>query len=353
MRLPAPYDTWFPGAPIDGTYGYDRDALAAVEPAEEPEGFADLWRSWHAAARGVPADVALEPLDPPARRGTHDVSLVTFAADGGLRLRAWVALPVGTAPRVGIVHGHGYGGREAPSFERVPRDAAVIFPVARGLGSLNAGVGAPQVSAEHVLHGIGDVRTYVLGRCAVDLWHAATALQEVLADVPGAPAGIPLYYVGSSFGGGVGALAVPWDDRFVGATLEVPSFGQYDERLAVPCTGSGEAQRRHVAAHPEARRVLALTDASVAATHLRVPVRVECALWDAHVPPPGQFGVANGVAAAERAGTGAELELAVHSAGHAEYPGQARELATSFAATRAHVGRAVERAVARAAAAAP
>ncbi|WP_166848135.1 acetylxylan esterase [Isoptericola sp. BMS4] len=336
--LPAPYDAWFPDAEIDGTYGFDRDALGAVRPAEEPEGFADLWRSWFAAARGVAADVVLEPV---GRRGAHDVSVATFTADGGLRLRAWVALPTGGEVRVGIVHGHGYGGRDEPTFERVPEHAAVIFPVARGLGALNAGVGAPGTSAEHVLHGIEDVATYSLGRCARDLWHAATALTEVLGSAP------PLYYVGGSFGGGVGALALPWDDRFVGATLTVPSFGQYDLRLAVPCHGSGEAQRRYVAEHPEARRVLALTDASVAATHLRVPTRVECALWDANVPPQGQFAVANGVAAAERAGTGTALELGVLSAGHAEYPGQAREMAAAFAATRAHVDRAVSRAAVR------
>jgi cephalosporin-C deacetylase len=334
-HLPAPYDAWFPDAEIDGTYGYTEDSLRAVRPADEPDGFADLWRSWFAAARGVAADVSLEPL---GRRGTHDVSVVTFTADGGLRLRAWLALPTGGEVRVGIVHGHGYGGREEPTFERVPDGAAVIFPVARGLGALNTGVGGPDTSAEHVLHGIESVEAYVLGRCAVDLWHAATALTEAVGD-----AGLPLYYVGSSFGGGVGALAVPWDDRFVGATLEVPSFGQYDLRLRVPCHGSGEAQRRHLAEHPEARQVLALTDASVAATHLRVPVRVECALWDANVPPQGQFAVANGVAVARHAGTGAELDLAVHTAGHAEFPGKAREMAASFAATRAHVDRAVSR----------
>lgn len=342
MPLPAPYDAWFPDSPIDGTYGYDRDGLLAMPPAAEPDGFADLWRSWHAAACTVPPDVVVEPV---GRRGGYDVSVVTFTAAGGLRLRAWLALPADAPVRVGIVHGHGYGGREAASFERVPRDAAVLFPVARGLGALNAGVGAPAVSTEHVLSGIEDVATFVLGRCAVDLWHAATALQEALSQVPGAGAErLPLYYVGGSFGGGVGALAVPWDDRFVGATLEVPSFSQYEQRLAVPCLGSGEAQRAYVAQHPEARAVLALTDASVATTYLRVPTRVECALWDTHVPPPGQFGVAAGVRVAERAGTGAELELAVLTAGHAEYPGQVREMAAAFAATREHVARAVARA---------
>lgn len=337
MTLPPPYDRWFADSPIDGTYGYDRDALLAVEPAAEPEGFADLWRSWAARARAVASDVVVEDAvmgdAAPARRATHDVRVVTHTADGGLRLRAWVALPVDGPPRVGVVHSHGYGGRDAPTFERVPRDAAVIFPVARGLGALNRGVGAPDTSSAHVLHGIEAVDTYAVGRSAVDLWHAASALLDVLARRDPALADLPLYYVGTSFGGGIGALALPWDDRFVGATLEVPTFGQHDLRLRMPCLGSGEAVRHHVADHPEAREVLAFHDASVAATHLRIPVRVECALWDTSVPPPGQFAVANGVARAP----GATLDLTVLTAGHAGYPGQAREQSAAYAATRAHI----------------
>jgi cephalosporin-C deacetylase len=48
-----PYDSWFPGAPIDGTYGYDKRALLAVEPAGPPAGFCDLWRGWFAVSRTV------------------------------------------------------------------------------------------------------------------------------------------------------------------------------------------------------------------------------------------------------------------------------------------------------------
>jgi cephalosporin-C deacetylase len=170
------------------------------------------------------------------------------------------------------------------------------------------------------------VGEYVLGRCAVDLWHAASAL----IDVVGA---LPLYYIGESFGGGIGALAVPWDDRFVGATFIVPSFGQYDLRLQMPCEGSGERVREHVAAHPEAREVLRYFDASTAAGFMRVPVRAECALWDRYVPPPGQFAVANAVPAE------VGVELDVQPAGHAEYPGRADTLDAAFAATRAHIDR--------------
>ncbi|WP_166845940.1 acetylxylan esterase [Isoptericola sp. BMS4] len=333
-----PYDRWYPDSPIDGTFGYDLDGLLSVRPADEPEGFARLWREWYAAARTAPADAVLEPL---GRAGAHDVSRVTFTAADGLRLRGWVGLPATDLARVGIVHGHGYGGRDFPDLERVPADAAVIFPVARGLGALNAGLGAPPVNVEHVVHGIDDVGTYALGRCAVDLWHAGTALLEVLAET-GAD-DVPLYHVGKSFGGGIAALAAPWDDRVVGATLVVPSFGQHDLRLAVRCLGSGEAVRRYVAEHPEAREVLRYSDASVAARHLRVPVRVEAAAWDTHVPPQGQLAIASAVPGPDDAPDGG-LELEVYPAGHAWYPGLREDEAAAYAATHDHVRRAVERA---------
>ncbi|GAA2244310.1 acetylxylan esterase [Promicromonospora sukumoe] len=334
MPLPEPYATWFPDAPIDGTYGYDRDALLAVEPVPAPAGFAELWQGWFAASRVVRPEPRLTSL---GRQGAHDLYEVEHAGADGLRLRGWLALPSEGRARVGVVHGHGYGGRDAPAFDRVPDDAAVVFPVARGLGALNSGVGAPDEAAEHVVHGIGSVATYSLGRCAVDLWHAADALVEVAGD-------LPLYYVGESFGG-IGALALPWDRRFVGATFVVPSFGQYDVRLGLECTGSGEAVRRYVAEHPEARDVLRYFDTSTAAGYLRIPVRCECALWDAAVPPPGQFAVANAVAAvaATRAGGAAcpALELETLPAGHADYPGDVDVKARAASATRGHIARCV------------
>ncbi|WP_350348883.1 acetylxylan esterase [Agromyces sp. G08B096] len=331
--IPAPYDEWFAGSAIDGTYGYDLADLRAVEPVEAAAGFAETWRTWRVEASAVAPEPQLTPL---GRVGAHEVSLVEHTAAEGLRLRAWLAVPAEGAARVGVVHGHGYGGRDAPDFSRVPADAAAIFPVARGLGTLNAGVGAPAVKDEHVLHGIQAIETYVLGRCAVDLWHAADALTEVAGP-------LPLYYIGESFGGGIGALALPWDDRYVGATLIVPSFGQYDLRLGLACEGSGEAVRRHVAVHPEAREVLRTFDASTAATFLRVPVRVEAARWDVVVPPPGQFAVANGIERAAARVAGAELELAVLPAGHAEFPGIDDVRADASAAGLAHLERALTR----------
>ncbi|MFD5226202.1 acetylxylan esterase [Microbacterium sp. NPDC058342] len=321
MTYAAPFDTWFPDAAFDGSYGYTLDALRAVTPIAPDAGFVPRWRAWRNRAREVPA----APVVLSARMVEgRSVSLIELSGVDGVRLRAWFAGPATGIARVGVVHGHGYGGRDEVDLRRVPADAAAIFPVARGLGALNAGVGAPEDREAHVLTGLDDPDAYVIGLCARDLWLAADALTALAGE-------LPLYYVGESFGGGLGALAVPWDERYVGATLVVPTFGQYDERLAVPCLGSGEFQRSWVRRHPDARERLRLFDASTSALSFRIPVRVEAALWDQHVPPQGQFSVANAVA---------DLDLHVLPAGHAEYPGLDAVTAEAIAGGLAHLERA-------------
>nr|WP_201470860.1 acetylesterase [Microbacterium hydrocarbonoxydans] len=350
MTLPSPYDLWFADAAVDGSYGHTLETLRAIPPIPPPEGFTERWARWREEARAVDAAPAVLSSDDVLGRR---VSLIEHSGVDGVRLAAWFVEPVSGsarvgAARVGVVHTHGYGGREAIDLARIPDDAAAIFPVARGLPTLNAGVGAPEPRDEHVLAGIDDPDHYVLGLCARDLWLAGDALVALVracgvrgdaADPvdsaePGDAADLPLYYVGESFGGGIGSLALPWDDRYIGATLIVPSFGQYDERLAVPCLGSGEVVRAHVATHPEAREVLRWFDASSSMTLTRVPVRVEAALWDQYVPPQGQFAVANAATA---------LDLEVLPAGHAEYPGSDAIRAAAIRGGRAHLDRVLAR----------
>ncbi|TDE98959.1 acetylesterase [Occultella glacieicola] len=314
-----PFEEWFGTDTADATYGHDLPDLLAVEPVPAPPGFDAFWRDLAARAREVDPSPVLTPI---GRTGVHELHAVRFRTTDGLTLGGWLALPVAGSPELGLVVSHGYGGRMAPDLAGVPADAAALFPVARGLPAASLIDGVPAVGAEHVLVGIGSVATYILGGCAADLWCAATALTRLAGD-------LPLYFHGASFGGGQGALALPWDDRFFGATLVVPSFGQHDLRLRMPCTGSGESVRHHVAAHPEAREVLRFFDASTSATRITVPTRVEAALWDPAVPPPGQFAVHNGLAGPK--------ELYVRSAGHTEYPGQDREDAECVAGTLAHI----------------
>lgn len=322
MTFSPPFDLWFPDAAFDGSYGFTLDALREVPPIRPPEGFADQWRSWRERARAV--DAAPVVLSTSAVEGRR-VSLIELSGADGVRLHAWFASAADErTARVGVVHGHGYGGRDEVDLRRVPADAAALFPVARGLPSLNADIGAPQEREAHVLGGLDDPDASVIGLCARDLWLAADALEQLVGT-------LPLYYVGESFGGGLGALAVPWDDRYFGATLVVPTFGQYDLRLAVECLGSGEFQRAWVHRHPEAREQLRILDASTAALFFGIPVRVEAALWDQSVPPQGQFAVVNAVA---------DLELAVLPAGHAEYPGLEAVTASAVAAGLTHLARA-------------
>lgn len=292
----------------DGSYGYTLEDLLAVQPCPEPPGFAEHWRARFARAVAVQTAPQLTPV---GGWGQHDLYTLTFTTTDARVLGGWLALPADGVVQRGVVHSHGYGGRAGPDDRPVDPGTAAMWPVSRGQPSASLAPDLPDEAQQHVLVGIDAVETYILGGCAEDVWCAASALAEITGDVP-------LQFVGGSFGGGQGALALPWDDRFVAAALRLPSFGQYDLRLQMPCTGSGEAVRRHVAAHPEAREVLRFFDASAAAGRITIPTLVACALRDPAVPPPGQFAVYNAIP---------DAALHVMTAGHTEYPGQEAELA--------------------------
>ncbi len=313
--MPAPYTAWFGPDAFDATHGYDLDALLAVGAPDEPAGFAEFWTALYERARAVDTAPASRPADVP---GWHDVE---FTSLDGVRLGGWLWLPPDGVERA-VVVGHGYGGRDQPDPGLALPGTAVLFAGSRGLPTRGLVPGIPPVGAEHVLHGIESAATYVHGGCAADVWCAASAL---LALLPSPPSRV--CYAGGSFGGGIGALALPWDDRFDRGALTVPSFGNHDLRLAMPCTGSGEAVRLHVAEHPEVREVLRFFDAATAARRLRVPMLVAPALWDPAVPPPGQFAVHNAIPG--------DKELVVLAAGHTEYPDQAADDERLRAAVRA------------------
>lgn len=280
--------------------------LLQVGVPDEPDGYVEFWTSLYERARAVDVSPSAIPL---GRDGGFDLFEVRLTSLGDVDIGAWLAVPT-TEPVIGgLVVGHGYGGREAPELRHVPSGFAAIFPVARGQPTLSLLPGVPPIGAEHVLVGIDSVDTYIHGGCVADTWCAATALLEL---VPGIPAG--LSYFGGSFGGGIGAMAMPWDARFSRAALRVPSFGNHDVRLTIPCTGSGESVRNYVAKRPETRQVLAYFDSAVAACHIDIPTLVAPALRDPAVPPPGQFAVYNAL--------NGPKELYAHSAGHLEYPAQ-------------------------------
>jgi cephalosporin-C deacetylase len=295
--------------PFDPTYGYDLDDLLGVEIPEAPDDFAAFWRGRYDEARRVDVAPRVGPLE--ERRDGVNVFPVTYASVGGVRLGGWLALPDEPVDR-GLVIGHGYGGRAAPDLPLPVPGAAAIFPCARGLGARGLVEGIPGDPMRHVLHGIESRDRCVHSGCAADVWTAASALLLLVPSVAGR-----LAYAGISFGGGIGALALPWDERFAAAHLALPSFGRHPLRLTMPCVGSGEAVRRHHAAYPGVIEVLRYFDAASAAARIGIPVQVAAALFDPAVPPPGQFAVYNALRGPR--------DLVVMSAGHMEHAGEAAE----------------------------
>ncbi|MFC9034700.1 acetylxylan esterase [Streptomyces arboris] len=327
--------------PFDPAYGYAAlDQLLQVPAPPAPADFEAFWRDRYARARAVDTRPVLGPVE--EERDGVRIHGITYTSVGGVRLGGWLALPAEGPVRYGFVVGHGYGGRQDPGRDLPPPlpGAAAILPCVRGMGERGRADGLPDLADEHVLYGIGSRESYVIGDCVADLWCAASALTEAVPELAGAglPGGPRLGYLGESFGGGLGALALPWESRFGAAQLTVPTFGNHPLRLTLPCTGSGEAVRAHHREHPEVTGVLRYFDAATAATWLELPTLVAAALFDPAVPPPGQFAVYNALAG--------ERELQVLSAGHFPYRGMVAEAAELDARREAffarHLGRGVD-----------
>jgi cephalosporin-C deacetylase len=296
--------------PFDPTYGYDEAALRQVGAPPGPPDLADFWRDLNARTRAIAPRATVRELTDDGRSDviTHEID---YDSLDGFRVGGWLTVPKRGEPQYGVVVGHGYGGREAPDYGPMFEHAVAIFPCARGFNR-SARPDLPNTAAWHVLHGIESRHDYSHGKCAADLWAGINVLQEMF------PATGPVHYVGSSFGGGIGAMALPWDDRFGRAFLEVPSFGNHPLRLTLPCNGSGEAVRTYHRRHPAVLDVLQYFDAATIARHARVPTLVAAALFDPAVPPPGQFAVYNALAGPK--------QLFVRTAGHVPYPQEAAEL---------------------------
>ncbi|MDQ5910821.1 MAG: cephalosporin-C deacetylase [Pseudomonadota bacterium] len=296
--------------PFNPTYGYDLDDLLAVAAPEPPADFAPFWRELQARARAISVEPVLRELSSPYPR--TQVFEVAFTSLDGLRIGGWLTRPRDEPVERGVVVSHGYGGREGPDFHLPFRRAALIFPCARGL-SRSARADLPANPDAHVLHGIERRETYIHGGCAADtVWCAASALLELFP-----MAASSLAYLGISFGGGMGALALPWDERFHHAHLNVPSFGHHPLRLTLPCVGSGEAVRRYQQQTGQALTTLRYFDAAVAAKWLQIPMHIAAARFDPAVPPPGQFAIYNALAG--------HRELFVLQTGHFDHGGLAAE----------------------------
>ncbi|MCC7145815.1 MAG: acetylxylan esterase [Phycisphaeraceae bacterium] len=288
--------------PFDPTYQYDLPALLQVPSPPPPPDFASFWQDTFAQVQRIPLDIELTEL--PRREDQQRVFEVQYTGLDGFRVGAWIRLPRTPVQR-GMVVSHGYGGREGPDLWIPGPPAVAIFPCARGFNR-SARPDLPKEANAHVLHGIAAKETYIHRHCAADLWSAASVLAELYPQTAAC-----LDYLGISFGGGIGALALPWDSRFRKAFLGVPSFGNHPLRVTLDCVGSGSAIRQLYLQNPAVLQVLRYFDSASAARSIRIPTAVVAALFDPAVPPPGQFAVFNALAGPK--------QLIVRQADHFEY----------------------------------
>jgi cephalosporin-C deacetylase len=229
-----------------------------------------------------------------------------YRSTDGFPIRGWLLRPTFKDARRGFVLGHGYGCIEGPDFELPRNDAIYLIPCFRGLGRS----ARPPISSDpnwHVLHDIHRRDRYILGGCVEDLWTGVSALLQITPHLAG-----HLGYMGISFGGGIGALGLPWEGRITRGHLNVPTFGNQALRLNLPTTGSAAAVQTFARAHPEVLQSLAFYDAAAAARFICQPMHVAAALFDPAVAPPGQFSIYNAISAPK--------ELFVLTAGHFDYP---------------------------------
>ena len=295
--------------PFDPTYGYDLDGLLAVAPPSAP---ADLDAFWTRRCRAALA------IDPAPRLSRSDIRHpkwhvldLTYRSTGAFSIGGWLLVPKTGPVTKALVVGHGYGGRDGPDTHLPVPGAALLFPCFRGL-SRSAQAPISQDPNWHVLHDIDKCDRYILGGCVEDLWLAVSVLLDLFPWVAGR-----IGYAGISFGGGIGALAIPWDPRIGRGHLSLPTFGHHPLRLTLPSTGSVAAVQRYHADHPQVAETLAYYDAAAAAGRIAVPVHVAAALFDPMVPPPGQFAIYNAVPVRK--------QLFTYSAGHFDYREAVRE----------------------------
>lgn len=290
---------------FDPTYGYGKKDLLKVGLPDAPDDFATFWQDTFVQTQNTPLNIQKESDN---NTDAVDVFTLSFNTLANICIGGWLVVPKNTSPTAGFVIGHGYGGRQAPDLSCPIPNAVTLFPCAPGFHR-SAHPDIPNTSKKHVIHNIQNRNTYIIRHSVSALWSAASVLLELYPDIQN-----QLYYIGGSFGGGLGALALPWDSRFKKAHLSVPTFGHHPIRLKCPCRGSGEAVRILHQQHPEIENVLQYFDAATAASHIQIPVLGSPALFDPSVPPPGQFAVCNALS-----------DMHILSAGHFEYDAQIRE----------------------------
>lgn len=295
---------------FDPSYGYTLESLLRVEPPAEPDDYCDFWQKKYQAVLQTPTQLIRTPSA--LTHANYHVEDIVFSSSDDSKIGGWLLTPKHEPITKGVIVGHGYGGRDSPDFNLPFNNAAVLFLCFYGL-SRSRCAGVSDNPAFHVIHNIADREHYILRNCVQDIWFSASALIQEFPQIAG-----HLAYSGISFGGGIGAMALAWDNRFQRAAINVPSFGNQLLRLSLPTTGSGAAVQIYYRNRSEIiKRNITATlqyyDAALAAKYIKQDLHLALALFDPVVAPPGQFAIYN-------AATNVAKKLFVLDAGHFDYP---------------------------------
>jgi len=295
---------------FDPAYGYSLMQLMGIKPPQEPKDFDGFWQVRYQRALALDPRPYIRLIE--SDRSGWQVFEISYTSTDNFPIRGWLLLPVSGVIKRGFIIGHGYGGRTEPDFHLPFTEAALLFPCFRGL-ALSARHGISNEPYWHVLHDIDRVDRYILGGCVEDVWLAVSALLKLFPQLIG-----HLGYLGISFAGGIGALALAWEQRIARAHLNAPTFGHQPLRLRFPTQGSAHSVQQFYRSHKkQTLKVLRYYDAATAAKRIVQPVHCACAKFDPCVAPPGQFAIYNAIPG--------EKQLFVLDAGHYNYSGQQRQ----------------------------
>jgi cephalosporin-C deacetylase len=280
--------------------------LLQIQPPPQPADFATFWQQRYDRAMQISPRPRLSHTG--EFHPDFEIYDLNYRSTDDFEIGGWILIPKHTVVTRGVVVGHGYGGRSEPDFNLPITEAAFLFPCFRGI-SRSQRYPISNNPIYHVLHDLDKKDRYILGGCVEDLWLAISALLQLFPAARGHVA-----YCGISFGGGIGALALPWEPRIQRAHFNVPTFGNHPLRLQLPSEGSAAAVQHFHRAHPELHilETLAYYDAACAAQLIACPVHVAAALCDSVVAPPGQFSIYNALPH--------QKQLFVLDQGHADYP---------------------------------
>jgi cephalosporin-C deacetylase len=291
-------------------FGFALDDLLQVPAPPEPEDFSEKWQNWYQLAEAIDPDPQL--TDTGKSISHWQVFDLSYRSSDDVTIGGWLLLPRSGNISRGFVIGHGYAGRYQPDSHLPFADSALLFPCARGI-SRSRSKEFPTNSGHHVIYNIRQPDRYILRGCVEDTWLAISSLLQLYPALAG-----HIGYLGISFAGGVGALALAWEQRVSRAHFNIPSFGNQPLRMQIPSTGSAASVQNFERQQPGiALQTLRYFDAATAARHIDIPVHFACARIDPSVAPAGQFSIYNAV-------PGNKQLFPLHC-GHMDYPEQAQQ----------------------------